>query len=190
MCFLPTALSIYKCYFELVYVSQYFWLPFVHTSFFWASDDDGSNGYCVVKPNVAILCFLTQYSLLGGELWFAVISRDIKLTITNPFTSYIQQSRRYTAFAIIGAFIPAFILMFLKNINNQPVYGLSWDPMIWIQDRIEDNQVKGQINYNKIGLFYVWMAIIYSYSLYVLLFATRRISKVIKLPWQYFLRRK
>lgn len=156
-------------------MSQYFWISSVDSSFYWKSNDSSNAGACISNIQVAPLCFLTQFSLLGAEMWFCVLSRDIHLTITNPFTSYKLQSVRYSIFVFTWALGTASVLMIIGN--KQEGYGLSSDAIIWIRDQVAENVGTTEINFSKIFLFYFWMSIIYTYSLYVLIFATQRIRR-------------
>ena len=145
-------LSIYKVLFEVLFVSQFFWLAFVPQSQFWESDDSNGTSLhvsyrslviiiltmylvvnfmldCVTPPQFAILCFVCQFSLLGAELWFFVLSRDMFLTVSNPFSSYKRMANRFTVFVFGIAALSGCILMAVGS----KVYGLSSDPMIWIQ---------------------------------------------------------
>mmetsp|Transcript_24984 Transcript_24984/g.36877 ORF Transcript_24984/g.36877 Transcript_24984/m.36877 type:complete len:137 (-) Transcript_24984:2738-3148(-) len=36
----PTSLGVKKCLYEMLFVSQYLWIPFVPDSFFWSDEDD------------------------------------------------------------------------------------------------------------------------------------------------------
>jgi hypothetical protein len=110
----------------VVYVSQYFWLAFVPETSFWLQADDDN---CIAPNYWAVLCFLCQFSLLGGELWFFALSRDMYTTITNPFTSPMRQTFKYALVVFSGALITSVALMIL----GPKIYGLSSDPMIWIQ---------------------------------------------------------
>jgi hypothetical protein len=38
----PTELSVYKVWFELFFVSQFFWLPFIPSNQYWNNNDDDS----------------------------------------------------------------------------------------------------------------------------------------------------
>jgi hypothetical protein len=80
-------------------------------------------------PKFAIFCFLCQFSLLGAELWFFVMSRDMYLTVSNPFSSYKKQATLFGVFVFtVAAFLGCLLVGF-----GPGIYGLSSDPMIWIQ---------------------------------------------------------
>lgn len=147
-------------------MSQYLWLAFVPNSFFWsATNDDVAN--CMVNPQIWPFAFLTQFSLLGGELWFAVLSIDIHLSLTNPFSSHKANAMYYTGFVYSVAILMAVILVSMVPIR----YGLSTDPMIWVHDE-ED-----MTNNVKIAMFYCYMFVIYLYCGFIAWWAHNQISK-------------
>lgn len=163
-----TALAIYKSVFELVYCIQFLWLNFVRSGvyFDYETDKDG-NVYCPATQFAAISAFVMQFSLIGGELWFLVLTMDLHLATTNPFISYKQLASRYHLLVYGGSLITSVALMLAGN----EVYGLGSDSTSWIQDESESNR------YTKALLFYIWMAFIYTYCLYVVLFVFRRLKE-------------
>jgi hypothetical protein len=118
------ALGVKKCIFELIFVSQYLWIPFVPEGFFWRDEEE-----CVASKWAAFFSFVTQFSLLGGELWFLVLTLDLHFACTNPFTSYKLNAQRYEIFVFFGSLVTALILI----ISGPKVYGLSSDLTCWIQ---------------------------------------------------------
>ena len=56
-------------------MSQYLWIPFVREQFFWK--DEGS---CVASKWAGLFAFITQFSLIGSELWFLVLTMVIILS--------------------------------------------------------------------------------------------------------------
>jgi hypothetical protein len=84
---------------------------------------------CQSASKFAVFCFICQFTLLGAELWFFVLSRDMYLTVSNPFSSYKKQATMFTIFVLTGATTAGVVLMGV----GAHVYGLSSDPMIWIQ---------------------------------------------------------
>lgn len=146
-------------------------MSFLPAGFYWNShynyNNDDSN-VCETNPVIWPLSWLTQFSLLGGELWFGVLSLDIHVALSNPFTSYDLNANTYTAVVYFLAITTATILVCLVPIK----YGISTDPMIWIED-----QRFATVNITKLLLFYVFMFLIYSYSLFVSIWARYQISK-------------
>ena len=164
----PTTITIHKCWFELLFVSQYLWLSFAPNSFYWnhwakhASD-------CDVNPRIWPLCWLTQFSLLGGELWFAAISLDIHVSLTNPFSSHKSNMAKYRLMVYGIAFLTATALVSIRPLQ----YGLSVDPMVWITVKSDT----ADVNWMKLGIFYVFMGAIYVYCAYIGWWARSQIHK-------------
>ena len=150
-----TAITIHKCWFELIFVSQFLWIASASHSFFWNhySEDDGDT--CTTNPNIWPLAWLVQFTLLGGELWFAVMSIDIHQSLTNPFTSYQINSWYYTTGVYAISALVATIFVSVVPIQ----YGLSVDPMIWVN--VYNNPSEGR--WTKFAIFYVFMIVIYMY---------------------------
>jgi hypothetical protein len=115
------------------------------------------------------LAWLTQFSLLGGELWFGVLSLDIHLSLTNPFTSYVTNEVYYTSLVYGIACITATILVGIVPVQ----FGLSVEPMIWVgvYDNGQDRQTTKGI------LFYMFMVCIYLYCGVVVVWARNQIHK-------------
>lgn len=109
--------------FEFLYVSQYLWITFIDSSFF--RDDET----CRSTAMAALFSWMTQFSLIGGELWFFVLTMDLHLACQNPFTSYKLNAKRYLLLVFLGSVGTACILIML----GPEVYGLSSDANCWIQ---------------------------------------------------------
>lgn len=154
-----------------MFVSQYLWIAFVPNSFFWynVSDDFDS---CEVNPHIWPFCFVTQFSLLGGELWFGVLSVDIHMSLTNPFASYTTYANYYAIAVYAIALFTATLLVCIVPIQ----YGLSPDPMLWVNVDVSSTKV----NWTKIFLFYSFMGVIYLYCGYMAWWARSQIYKGLK----------
>ena len=129
-----TALVVNKCFFELVFVSQYLWINFADESFFWQDSDictpnKDDDKTCSATVVAGFLSCVTQFSFLGNELYFLVITMDLHLACTNPFTSYKLNAQRYMIFVFGSSFTTAVLLGLLGD----NVYGLSSDASVWIQ---------------------------------------------------------
>jgi hypothetical protein len=119
-----TALAIYKCIFEFAFIQQYLWSPYLRTSAFYDDDAIDQNMppyYCNASRMASWLSFLTQFTLLGSELCFLIISLDLRMAYTNPFSSY-RQNRLYFASIVFGISLATSIA--LMAMGDQ-VYGLS-----------------------------------------------------------------
>jgi hypothetical protein len=144
-------------------------LSFVPNDFFWDSygtgnDDDVS---CTVNGYIWPLCWITQFTLLGGEIWFAVLSVDIHVSLTNPFSSHLVNDKYYTALVCFIGGLTATLLVCIRPIQ----YGLSTDPMIWVKDQ------KDSVNWTKMLMFYIWLPFIYTYCAVIALWARWQIHR-------------
>jgi hypothetical protein len=121
--YLP-ALAIYKCIFEFAFIQQYLWSPFLKTSAFYDDDAMDTNiapYFCNASNMAGWLSFLTQFTLLGSELCFLIISLDLRMAYTNPFSSY-RQNRLYFGSIVFGISLATSLA--LMAMGDQ-VYGLS-----------------------------------------------------------------
>ena len=75
----------------------------------------------------SILSFLTQFTFFTGESWLLIITIDLFLSLTNPFTSYTSNLYKYHLIIWITGFLNAFSLI-LSN-SCQGVFGNS---VCWI----------------------------------------------------------
>jgi hypothetical protein len=164
-----TAIAIHKCWFELIFVTQFLWISAAPHSFFWDrySEDDSTN--CVTNESIWPLAWLVQFTLLGGELWFAVLSIDIHQALANPFTSYQINAWYYTVGVYSIAALVATVFVSVVPIQ----YGLSVDPMIWVN--VYNNPSDGR--WTKFAIFYVFMIIIYMYCGITAIWARNQIHK-------------
>lgn len=99
-------------------------MPYLPDDLFWKTESD-----CKASSVAAFLSFVTQFSLIGSELWFLVLTVDLHLASTNPFTSYKLNAQRYNLLVYSGSLGTALILLLLGN----EVYGRSSDATCWIQ---------------------------------------------------------
>jgi hypothetical protein len=140
----------------MLFVQAFIWTPFVPTSAFYAVNN---NGDCESTALAGFCSFWSQFFLLGGEIWFIVISVDLQLCYSNPFSSFKLYRNFYLSLIFGVSLLYAILLMCF----GPSAYGLSSLGVVWIQDR------KGQDNYIKIVCFYSLMPIIYFYSLFTIL---------------------
>ena len=152
------ALAIYRCILDLLFYQQYLWAPSVRTELFYSDDFDKSPYYCNASWQAAIFAFLTQFSFLGGELCFFIISVDLRWAYTNPFTSIRQNWRKFALFVVVTSLVFAFALIAM----GPRVYGVAINGTIWIQDRRADDSV----SWGKILLYYSVIIAIYTYCLW------------------------
>lgn len=143
-------------------------MAFVPKSFFWLTVKDDDDNPCNTNPVIWPLSWLTQFSLLGGELWFWVLSVDIHVALTNPFSNNIANSMFYTIIVLGTAAVTATILVSVTPVQ----YGLSSDPMIWVKD-----QRAGSTNWMKVCMFYLFLPFIYLYCGGIAVFARWQINR-------------
>jgi hypothetical protein len=60
------------------------------------TDDFENDGSCIV------LSYLTQFSFFAGECWLFVISFDLVISLSNPFTSIHENLKKYRVNVLIG----------------------------------------------------------------------------------------
>lgn len=169
---LNLAINIHKYWFELLFVTQFLWLGFANKSFFWNSyptNDDADCDVDEVNLNVWPLCWLTQFSILGSELWLCVLSMDIHISLTNPFVSYSTNVMYYNGLVYGLSIFTATLLVIVRPVQ----FGLSNEPMIWINSSALD----GFFAWTKIAFFYVFIFFILSYSIVIAFWARGQIHK-------------
>jgi hypothetical protein len=110
---------------------------------------------CRGSALAAGLAFFTQLTLVGSELCFLVISIDLRLAYTNPFSSF-KQNVSYFAGIVLGVSITTAALLVLCG---PQVYGLSDIGLAWIQSRRKHLS----INFPKALLYYCIVLSIYCY---------------------------
>lgn len=137
-------------------MQAFIWTPFVPSKYFYDVDTGGN---CLSTPLAAFLSFWSQFFLLGGEIWFAVISMDLQMSYSNPFSSFRHYKNLYIGLILCISLLYSVLLMCF----GPKAYGVSSLGVVWIQDR------KGQENYIKIVCFYSLMPIIYFYSLFTIM---------------------
>lgn len=121
----PRRIMIQKCFFELLFISQFFWIlsPQYPNSFFWNHDTNNEIGTypdCVASSSVKYWAFLTQFSLAGSELFLFWLSIDLYRSLTNPFHHFKRAVRNYILIVWILSIISASILIY----QGDKIYGL------------------------------------------------------------------
>lgn len=158
---------------EALFVTQYLWMAGVKMSTFWADDDiNDDTTTCQVRLSIWPAAWLTQFTLLGGELWFAVLSIDLYLGLTNPFSTWGKftstKSLCFKSVVLVYglASISATVLVTYHR-NNNYLYGLSGEPFIWVREGIALFR-SGNV---KLIFFFIPLLIIYAHGLSVFLWA-------------------
>lgn len=160
----PTSLLIYKCVLEFFFVQQYMWVPFMDSSSFY--DEEYTHfPYCHAATLLSTAgAFVSQFCILGAELCLLVLSIDLRLAYTNPFSSYRQNRPYFVVFVVSVSTIIALVLMMMGPM----VYGPSMEGAIWIQNRwYNQNECNYSVvvNMGKFFCFYIFIFPIYIYSL-------------------------
>lgn len=120
---------------------------------------------CQSSSLAGALSFISQSSILGGEVWFGIISHDLQMGYKDPFSSFSQKQYLYSAVVLLMSIGSSCILMAL----GPSAYGVSSEGSIWIQDTDTKKRTTANsygLNYPKIALFFVPLAFIYCYCTY------------------------
>lgn len=160
---LSTALAIYKGIFDLIFLQQYLWVPTLNQQQFYTDDNNFSPYSCKGSRFAGVLAFLTQFSLIGSELCFLVISIDLRIAYTNPFSSYNQNRYSFMAFVLGLSLLTSMSLLWM----GPEVYGMSSLDLVWIQNRRTDGSSgSSSFNYPKLVLYYIITGGVFVYSLW------------------------
>lgn len=182
---------MFKCIFEFMNVQQFIWLPLVPDSVLFNHYSTTAPFYCRASTLAAFFSFMTQFAFLGNQLWFLVISVDLRRNYTNPFSSYKNDWRNYFRFVVSISLLSAIILL----LGGNEVYGLSYLGTLWIQD---DRMTGRKINYWKLCLYYDFAVIASLYALWATFdlrkFSTKGLpdtlskrSSIMERSWKYIL---
>lgn len=109
---------------------------------------------------------VTEVTLLGGECWLTTIALDLVYSLTNPFSSYKENMRRYQF--MVWSFTGLLSFIFFIDTKCQGVFdeGVCWlqinngtnSPCLW-------------------GYYLFWIIIMYIYQLLAAIFAYQRLNK-------------
>jgi hypothetical protein len=152
------ALAIYRCLLEVLFVQQFLWTPFIGSSHIYDNGYQSTPYYCHASSLSGWLAFVAQFGLLGSELCFLIISWDLRLAYTNPFSSYKQNRMKYIVLVISLSLATAILLI----LCGDQVYGPSSLGLIWIQSR----RAYRSPNYPKALLFYGFNVAIFVYCIW------------------------
>ena len=133
-------------------------MPSIGNQKFFDDDHDMPPYKCSSSEYAAYLAFITQFSLVGSEICFFIISYDLRLAYTNPFSSF-KENRNFFLGLVLGiSLLTSFILILL----GPRVYGMSDLGLIWIQKRREPHSP----NYPKAVLYYIITIVVFVYSIW------------------------
>jgi hypothetical protein len=119
-----------------------------------------------------------EFTIIAGEVWLTTIALDLVASLTNPFTSYKQNMKRYHMLAWSFSGILAFALY------NQPA----------CQGRFEGGFCWVETTGCIIGYYVAWMIMMYVYQFSAVIFAFFRLRKGLpatfeirtKIAWETF----
>jgi hypothetical protein len=116
-----------------------------------------------------VLTFLNQFTVLAGELWVFTIAIDLKRSITNPFSNYINNINFYHYLVWVFALVNAAALLSVGSCHKQSQEGFCW---------IDINAKTPSVNFRSClwGFFLSWIIICYVSAVLVVYFSHRKIS--------------
>lgn len=143
---------------EVLFVQQYLWVPQLGARALYSDDSTVAPFYCNSSRLAAFMAFVSQFSLLGSELCFWIISLDLRKAYTNPFTSF-KQNKVYYLTLVLGISTATAAIVLLCG---PQVFGMSRLGIIWIQARRESRSP----NYPQFVLFYFPSLVIFGYCIW------------------------
>lgn len=124
----------------------------------------------VTNNNISpVLCqhyaVVTEMCLISGEAWLTTIAADMVASLTNPFTSYKANIRKYTIFITIFTSFLGLVFVSDKSCQGEFDSGICWmnvsspfSPCLW-------------------GYFLIWMIAMYIYQLWATTFSYMRLQQ-------------
>lgn len=140
------------------YFQQYLWIPSFTKSFLYSDDAMTDPFYCNSTDAAARWAFVTQFCLIGVQMCFLVISVDLRLAYTNPFSSFKHNKYYFATAVIVFSLFTAVCLLFM----GPRVYGYDEHGVIWVQD----SRAPLAMNWPKFMLFYLIITCVFTYSIW------------------------
>jgi 1-phosphatidylinositol-4-phosphate 5-kinase len=140
-------------------------------------DDEEGLSICQVTAG------LTQFLMLSSESWFAIISLDLLHSLTNPFTSYRANLRRYHLFAWGSGLLTCLVLVFSKEawgVTRAAFGDVGIFSFCWIKD---EGLLENGIDYAFLVwglLFFVWLVLYYAFAVGMTLYGKIRLRQGIR----------
>ena len=113
-----------------------------------------------------------EVMLLAGEGWLTTIAIDLVQSLTNPFTSYKYNMKKYTLMVWTFAGFLSFIFFFNEDCQGSFDRGICWvkitstnAPCLW-------------------GYFLFWIVCMYAYQMWAAVFAYMRLRKGLPLTFE------
>jgi 1-phosphatidylinositol-4-phosphate 5-kinase len=125
------------------------------------------NSYSSYGPGTdqcKLLSVLIQFSYFTGECWLLTISVDLILSLTNPFSSYKKNLRRYHIVVWTSGAVISGVLL---DSGCQDAFS---DGICWIDASFEC----------VLGFYLLWIVLFYAISICVVVFSAWRISRGLK----------
>jgi len=108
---------------------------------------------------------VTEVTLLAGECWLTTIALDLVYSLTNPFSSYKENMRRYQIMIWFFTSLISFVFFFDTNCQGNFEKGLCWlkiqgtsSPCLW-------------------GYYLFWIVCMYIYQASAAIFAYNRLNR-------------
>lgn len=140
------------------YFQQYLWLPTVGKDYLYSDDALVAPFYCNSSLAASRWALVTQFCQIGVQMCFLIISVDLRLAYTNPFSSY-KHNKYYFGVVVIGFSLLTSLCLLAMGPR---VYGYDEHGIIWIQD----SRASLAMNWPKFMLYYLIVTCIYIYSLW------------------------
>jgi hypothetical protein len=114
----------------------------------------------------------TQFFLIASECWLTTIALDLVFSLTNPFTSYKGNMRRYHVIVWGFTVLITFALDTNPSCQARVEQGICWlrianamDPCLW-------------------GYYFIWIIGMYGFQLGAIIFASQRLKKGLPLTFE------
>ena len=114
----------------------------------------------------------TEVMLLAGESWLTTIAIDLVQSLTNPFTSYKYNMKKYSIMVWTFTAFLSFIFFFNEDCQGSFDRGICWvkitstnAPCLW-------------------GYFLFWIVCMYAYQMWAAIFAYLRLRKGLPLTFE------
>ena len=129
--------------------------------------------YCIFLFLIVHVYFLSIFSFhILGESWLTTIALDLVQSLTNPFTSYKGNMKRYQIMVWSFTGIVSFIFYFNIDCQGRFDHGICWvkitstnSPCLW-------------------GYFLFWIVCMYAYQMWASTFAYMRLRRGLPLTFE------
>lgn len=108
---------------------------------------------------------VTEVTLLAGECWLTTIALDLVYSLTNPFSSYKENMRRYQVMVWLFTSLLSFIFLF-----DTKCQGVFDEGICWLQ-------IQGTNSPCLWGYYLFWIVIMYIYQASAAIFAYFRLNQ-------------